>query len=369
MITALALFLISAAPVDVTAEAALRDTILNQERALLSSQHETGRVQANLTRLVEERRQVGIRLRELELEERRLQSAVDELQSKELVLEADLKVRRRRVGDRMALLVRQSSSGPLEMLLTANGPAEFVYRYHALRAITAAEKKLMTDLRESQASLDANRILLSAQLAAVSDVKGRAQAEWLRLSALETLQREQVAVLQDEADERREWLKVMLERAEALGVMIQQLQSNPHASSKPTYMEPVTGERVAVFGQQDPLVGSLLPSDGWRYRAPEGEAVRSVAAGTVSYADWFQGYGNLVVIDHGGGISSLYAHLAKISVAPGGLVEPGQVVGEAGSTGSVSEAGLYFEVRRLGHPVDPAGWLKPRPVRVGRKGR
>lgn len=360
MMTALLILVIAAAPLDVTAETALRESILQQERSLLSSQKESGRIQANLTRLIEQKRRVADKVRTLEMEERRLSAAVAELQSKDLVLEADLAMRRRRAGERLALLARQSTSGPLEMLLTANGPAEFVYRYHALRAIGAAENRLMADLRENQAALDANRILLSSQLASVGDVKVRTRAEWMRIAAIERLQKEQITVLHDEADERREWLKIIVEQAEALGMMVKKLQSSvPAKARRPNYMEPVTGVRVAVFGQQDPLVGSLLPSDGWRYRAPEGEPVLVVAPGTVSFADWFQGYGNLVVIDHGGGVSSLYAHLAGIQVVMGSQVEPGQVVGQTGSTGSVSEAGLYFEIRRQGRPVDPAIWLKP----------
>ena len=356
---ALLLLLISAAPLDVTAESALRETFLQQERALLSSQNESGRIQANLIQLLNQKRAVANHIRTLEAEESRLAADVAALQSKELVLVADLAVRRRRAGERLALLARQSASGPLEMLLTANGPAEFVYRYHALRAIGAAEKRLMADLRENQAALDANGILLTSQLVSVGDIKARAQAEWLRIEVLEQLQKEQVAVLLDEADERREWLKIILEQAAELGMMVKKLQSAAPSKARPAYMEPVTGVRVAVFGQHDPLVGSLLPSEGWRYRAPEGEAVRVVAPGTVTFADWFQGYGNLVIIDHGGGVSTLYAHLAAIQAAMGSEVEPGDVVGETGSSGSVSEAGLYFEVRRQGRPVDPAVWLKP----------
>ena len=122
-------------------------------------------------------------------------------------------------------------------------------------------------------------------------------------------------------------------------------------------VEPVQGERIAGFGAPDPMVGNILPSQGWRYQAPAGEPVVATAPGVVAFADWFQGYGNLIILEHGGGTSTLYAHLDLMRVSPGEFVEGGTSIGTAGTSGATSEAGLYFQVRREGQPVDPVTWL------------
>jgi murein DD-endopeptidase MepM/ murein hydrolase activator NlpD len=89
--------------------------------------------------------------------------------------------------------------------------------------------------------------------------------------------------------------------------------------------------------------------------APAGTPVRAAASGTVIFAGWMGGYGNLVVIDHGGGLATAYAHLS--SIWAGGGVSQGQGIGAVGCTGSCTGNHLHFEVRVNGQPVDPFGYL------------
>ena len=91
--------------------------------------------------------------------------------------------------------------------------------------------------------------------------------------------------------------------------------------------------------------------------APSGAPIVAAAAGTVLVAGWEEGYGNTVVIDHGGGIATLYGHQSSIAVAVGQSVTRGQVIGAVGSTGHSTGPHLHFEVRVNGSPVDPLGYL------------
>ncbi|MEK7813536.1 MAG: peptidoglycan DD-metalloendopeptidase family protein, partial [Candidatus Desantisbacteria bacterium] len=79
---------------------------------------------------------------------------------------------------------------------------------------------------------------------------------------------------------------------------------------------------------------------------------------SVVYADWFKGYGMLVMMDHGNGIYSLYAHLANILVRKGQTINAGTPLGTVGETGFATEPCLHFELRVDGQPVNPAGWLR-----------
>lgn len=97
--------------------------------------------------------------------------------------------------------------------------------------------------------------------------------------------------------------------------------------------------------------------------APEGAPVRAMADGRVRVAGRMSGFGNVVVIDHGRGIETLYAHLASIAVAKGDEVDGRQVIGRVGRTGNARGAHLHFEVRRGGRPQDPVPLLGGMPGR------
>jgi septal ring factor EnvC (AmiA/AmiB activator) len=99
---------------------------------------------------------------------------------------------------------------------------------------------------------------------------------------------------------------------------------------------------------------------GIEIRAEEGSAIRAVMAGTVVYADWLKGYGQVLILDHLNGFFSLYAHASKLLVKVGEHVPSGQVIGETGDTGLTGENTLYFELREGADPVDPLVWLAKR---------
>jgi murein DD-endopeptidase MepM/ murein hydrolase activator NlpD len=88
-----------------------------------------------------------------------------------------------------------------------------------------------------------------------------------------------------------------------------------------------------------------------------GTPVHAAAAGTIIYAGWMEGYGNLVVIDHGNGLSTAYGHNSSLASAVGQGVSAGQVIAYSGSTGHSTGPHVHFEVRVNGAPVDPLGYL------------
>jgi murein DD-endopeptidase MepM/ murein hydrolase activator NlpD len=109
------------------------------------------------------------------------------------------------------------------------------------------------------------------------------------------------------------------------------------------------------FGpRQDPLTGMLRIHTGVDVRADFGESVGVSMSGTVWFAGPRAGYGNLVVVDHGSGIATFYAHLSRIEVVAGQQVAAGQLLGYVGSTGHSTGPHLHYEVRANGRPVDPA---------------
>jgi murein DD-endopeptidase MepM/ murein hydrolase activator NlpD len=121
------------------------------------------------------------------------------------------------------------------------------------------------------------------------------------------------------------------------------------------------------FGQLGwPVSAPITSPFGWRWGrmhegidlgAAYGAPIAAAGAGTVIYAGWLGGYGNLTVIDHGGGLATAYGHQSQIAVTVGQQVARGQTIGYVGSTGHSTGPHLHFEVRVNGQAVDPLGYL------------
>lgn len=118
---------------------------------------------------------------------------------------------------------------------------------------------------------------------------------------------------------------------------------------------PVTGNLLATYGGQLP---DGRRSDGVLVAAPAGTTVKAVADGQVVFADWMTGYGMILIIDHGNGYMSLYAHNDGLLRDAGDSVKRGDAVANVGRSGGQEQPALYFELRRNGQPVDPRGWLQ-----------
>ena len=122
---------------------------------------------------------------------------------------------------------------------------------------------------------------------------------------------------------------------------------------------PVKGKIVSLFGKFKNTQYQVLNfRSGIEIQTERGEPIQAVYAGKILYADWFKGYGNMIIIDHGESFYTVYAHIEEIFKAAGDVVETGEVMATVGDTGSITGSKLYFEVRHHGKPLDPMQWLE-----------
>lgn len=133
-------------------------------------------------------------------------------------------------------------------------------------------------------------------------------------------------------------------------------QNVAFASLKGRLSWPVPGSLANRFGADQP--GSRMPWRGVVLKAAAGTPVKAVARGRVAYADWLPHFGLLVIIEHGDGYMSLYAHNRELYTEAGDWVEAGQVIAKVGESGGQDAPGLYFELRKNGKPFNPAAWVK-----------
>ncbi len=133
-----------------------------------------------------------------------------------------------------------------------------------------------------------------------------------------------------------------------------ELPSGAFAGLKGRLPAPIAGKIAARFGAKR---GDGPAWRGMFIKAPEGTDVRAIAAGRVVFSSWMRGYGNLIIINHGGEYLSIYGNSQSLMKRVGDSVRPGEVIASAGNTGGNEESGLYFELRHLGKAFDPAGWV------------
>ncbi|MSN26277.1 MAG: peptidoglycan DD-metalloendopeptidase family protein [Geobacter sp.] len=131
------------------------------------------------------------------------------------------------------------------------------------------------------------------------------------------------------------------------------------ASQKGRMSLPVRGEVVESFGKhKHPEFNSYTFSKGLSISAGSGADIKSIYEGSVIFADYFKGFGNMIIVDHGGGYFSLYAHASRLLKKVGANVSRNESIASVGDIDSTKGPILYFEIRHQGKPVDPAGWVR-----------
>ncbi len=269
-----------------------------------------------------------------------------------------------RLSPRLWGLYRLTRRRPLEVLLSAKDFSAMVWRSRALKATVEEDLRLLrtvqrvaalrhqaeTELRRLQGSLNVRLGYVREQAALA-----RTQQEVLE---------EVVGTINGEAELARRMVRELEQADSDLGKLIRELNETPDTTGfgalRGKLPYPAEGVIEVGFGKVvNPRFNTVTVQKGVDLRAAEGTPVKAVAEGTVAYAGWLRGYGNLLILDHGGGYHSLMAHLSTLEPAVGATVAAGEVVGAVGDTGSLKGAYLYFEIRRGGQAVDPALWLVP----------
>lgn len=263
------------------------------------------------------------------------------------------------------------------VLLSAHSFQEFVERWADLRLLINANEQAVRErkaaearvasvqagLQRAQLELQAqqqaqqrarNQLAMLAQerqnLVQVADQQRRHAA--VEVAQIEDLSAAEEAQLESLIREREAELEAEREAARrASGIA----GSVAPATGPGSFSWPVTGTITSPFGwRSNPFGGAPDFHQGLDIAAPTGTTVTAAATGTVILAQWYGGYGNYILIDHGGGYSTGYGHLSAIYVSVGQKVKRGQAIGAVGSTGQSTGPHLHFEVRIHGKPVDPA---------------
>lgn len=191
-------------------------------------------------------------------------------------------------------------------------------------------------------------------------LKNEALANRAAARSEEDRQQELLRQIQDRKSDFQAELNALQVESGAVGEFLRQVQAGQKLAprKKRRFRAPVGAPVSSGFGARvHPILGEVRMHSGLDYAAGTGVPIKAAGNGIVVWAGPRGGYGNTVIIDHRNGYATLYAHQAKVSATVGQKVTTGQVVGFVGQSGMSTGPHLHFEVRALGAPVDPAGYL------------
>ncbi len=236
----------------------------------------------------------------------------------------------------------------------ANVNERSIVVYEALRQTEQRQTELVA---QRQAALAADVAALGSVAAELAELEAQQTAQQAAIESEIARQRQTISSIESDIDQFEGELASLEAEQERIEAAIRaELSSGGTAPSQ--FVRPVPGAITSPFGPRThPILGYVRMHTGLDFRAPNGQAIRAAAAGRVILAGTYGGYGTTIVIDHGGGTATLYAHQSSLAVSYGQQVEPGQTVGYIGSTGLSTGPHLHFEVRVNGVPVDPVPYL------------
>jgi murein DD-endopeptidase MepM/ murein hydrolase activator NlpD len=279
-------------------------------------------------------------------------------------------VAQRRLEERLVQLYESSEASEIEILLQAQSFSDLLEQLDYFRAIGEQDKRIADTIKRLQVEMrlakeqtvatKAEVSKATAILAQKTEEQRAARAALLaRQAALAAARQSKQGLLADVKQDRHadeEDLEAMQAASAAIAAQIQGSQGGSSSSG---------GGTPSASGLIWPVSGPITSGFGWRWGrmhegidigAACGTTIHAAASGTVIYAGWMDGYGNITIIDHGGGLATAYGHQSSIYVS-GGSVSQGQAIGAVGSTGHSTGCHLHFEVRVNGTPVNPLNYL------------
>jgi murein DD-endopeptidase MepM/ murein hydrolase activator NlpD len=350
---------------------------LDDKRAAAERQVET--LSERLARLDGEIAQVR---KELTAAQQRLTVLSEQLDRYRAALDARMKT----FQDRAVAAYVAGPSAPMDGLLGAEDFSDLVERYTYYESAMNTDSELIVEIQRLEEITDDRRMQVEDNKNQIAAQKLRLEQDRAKVSTLRDQRASVLAARKEAINEKKTILSGVRTRQERLERINAQLEADSNEieallsapSPSPSsgggggpapsvgspraggqFMWPANGTLTSGFGYRiHPIFGTRTLHAGIDIGAAYGSGVWAADAGTVSYVGAMSGYGNVVVVDHGGGLATTYNHLSAFSVSSGQGVSRGQQLGAVGCTGYCTGPHLHFEVRVNGTPVDPMPYLQ-----------
>lgn len=348
----------------------LEDQLADLQRQAEEQQAKTNEASAKVENVSERLRQIQEELRVATAEYKEVKGQLDSVEDKisdntELLqkTEADLKVKNKKLQQRVRDIYINGQISYVDVLFGARDFADLMTRMDVLKRIIKHDYDLIMKVKEEKATVENTRAQLEKDKAEAEVLVADAQAKKAKVEDKESEQQ----VLLDQAiydrdTSERMYEEIMAASQEVANMIRRSQMSSAGYSGAPAgaggMIWPISGPITSEFGwRTHPIFGTARFHSGLDIGGDYGMPIYAAASGTVIYAGWISGYGNAVIIDHGGGVTTLYGHNDSLNVSEGENVAQGQVIAMCGSTGNSTGPHCHFEVRENGEPVSPYGYL------------
>ncbi len=288
-----------------------------------------------------------------------------------------LEVRKEALARRLRYSYMHGKARALEVVFAAESFADLLQRGAFLKRVLTQDERMILEVEEREASITEKLNRLRDQQEELARVQTEKLAEKKQYERLKKERAQSLANVRNQRDENlaaakeleaaaERMSKVLAElerkRREAMrrhSPVLDELDRNDFGANRGRLPWPVAGEVISGFGRHEhPKYKTVTLNNGVDLSAPMGARVVSVGDGVVDLVQWLPGYGQTVIVNHGRGFYTIYAHLSAVTVAPGTRVAPGDQVGAVGDTGSLKGPCLHFELRSGGAARDPQAWLR-----------
>lgn len=317
-----------------------------------------------LERIEKERRDAELILKEAHSKVAGLERKVEAARDREEAIRLERVALAHDLAPRLVLRYRLRGSSYVEMAMSAPSIGDFLWRRRMVDKILQNDFDLIHRWAAAQKDEAAARALVEEQQRELLDAESAAKERGKEAIAKRAVQE---SVLKGLVRRKAAWEKTLAGIEAQRHTLLQLINTLPPSTAELSgfglqrgkLLWPVVGKVETKFGKQiDPKFHTVLQQKGYDFRAEEGTTVIAPFPAVVGFAGWFSGFGNLVILDHGEGYYTLYAHLKEAGVSKGQHVEAAEPLGIVGDTGSLKGAYLYFEIRSGSKALDPAQWLK-----------
>lgn len=274
--------------------------------------------------------------------------------------EKRLNVRRKLLGKRLRDNYIRGNVSYIEVLLRSRSMHDYLSRSYYVERIVQSDIELVRGIKADQRQLIQDKLRLDAQAAEQKRLQAELEAQTAEYRASVERKRDLLHEVRESRENMEEALDELEETSRQIEARIRALQQTPRGRARllrpwtGSFGSPADGPITSGYGMRyHPILRRYRMHTGVDIGAGYGSPIRAAADGEVILAGHMRGYGNTVIVDHGGGVSTLYAHCSDILVFEGQNVQKGQIIARVGSTGLATGPHLHFEVRHNGTPVNP----------------
>lgn len=372
---ATAIFILSAFTVTCTVPA-FADEVSNLQQQQQQINSEKAGVQSQIKEFKREKTERVKQLNELNAQMNNVQQTLDNINAEiaateEQIAYTEMEIsnKQRDYDGRMAIfnlrlkeMYQYGDVNFLEVLMQSSSLSDFLTRFEYLKYIANNDKKLLDEVTAMKTSLEEQKKSLDGMKVSLEANKKSQMEKSAELATASQAQQQLVNEINSDLNAQFEILEDLEAESNAIASQIKAIQAkNSGTTSAPgTYLWPCPSSKTITsnYGYRiHPIQGTRKLHTGMDIGAKTGADVIASAGGTVIMSQYYGGYGNCIIIDHGGGVSTLYAHMSRLIAKNGDTVAAGEPIGKVGSTGNSTGPHLHFEVRINGETKDPKKYV------------